>query len=164
MTDAPASPSAAPPQVRRATARDLDVLAPLFDAYRVFYEQPSDPARARRFLQSRLDAADSVLLLAEGAAGEAPALGFCQLYPTWCSIGTAPMFILSDLFVAEPARRGGAARALMAAARTHARAAGAARLELSTAHTNTRAQALYESLGWRRDEVFRVYGLSLEAA
>ena len=36
--------------IRRASAADLDVLVPLFDAYRVFYAQPSDPVRARDFL------------------------------------------------------------------------------------------------------------------
>ena len=39
--------------------------------------------------------------------------------------------------------------------------AGALRLDLSTARTNTRAQALYESLGWQRDDAYLVYNLSL---
>jgi len=37
-------------EVRRAQASDLAVLAPLFDAYRVFYEQRSDVATATRFV------------------------------------------------------------------------------------------------------------------
>jgi ribosomal protein S18 acetylase RimI-like enzyme len=35
------------------------------------------------------------------------------------------------------------------------------RLELSTARSNATAQALYESLGWRRDDVYLGYNLSL---
>jgi ribosomal protein S18 acetylase RimI-like enzyme len=31
------------------------------------------------------------------------------------------------------------------------------RMDLTTAHTNTAAQALYESLGWTQDTVFRAY-------
>ena len=35
-------------------------------------------------------------------------------------------------------------------------------MELTTARTNTTAQAAYESLGWRRDEVFLAYGKHLQ--
>ena len=51
-------------QVRRATVADLEILVPLFDAYRQFYRQPSEPARARRFLLERLERAESVIFLA----------------------------------------------------------------------------------------------------
>lgn len=88
-------------------------------------------------------------------------IGFCQLYPTFCSVRVAPTYVLYDLFVSPGARRSGAGRALMFAAEAHAARTGAARMELSTAKTNTAAQALYESLGWMRDEAFYVYGKSL---
>ena len=39
--------------VRQATVADLHLLVPLFDAYRQFYRQPSDPAGAHRFLLER---------------------------------------------------------------------------------------------------------------
>ena len=44
-----------PPVVRRAEATDADVAlaAPLFDAYRQFYDQPSDPELASEFLAAR---------------------------------------------------------------------------------------------------------------
>lgn len=38
--------------VRQANVADLDLLVPLFDAYRQFYRQPSDPNLARRFCSS----------------------------------------------------------------------------------------------------------------
>jgi ribosomal protein S18 acetylase RimI-like enzyme len=143
--------------VRLAAAADLEELAALFDAYRCFYEQPSDPALARRFIAQRLERGESVVFVAASAANGLA--GFCQLYPTWCSVTAAPIFVLSDLFVAEGARRGGVGRALMLAAQAHALRSGMARLDLTTARTNKRAQALYESLGWRRDEVFLTYNL-----
>lgn len=161
-------------RTRRAGLADLDELAPLFDAYRRFYEQPSDLELARRFLRARLEAGESVIFVAESAevadeeetdaadaveAPQSPArlTGFCQLYPTWCSVAAAKIFVLYDLFVDEGVRREGLARHLMLAAQAFAREAGAVRVDLSTAHTNTRAQALYESLGWKRDEAFRTY-------
>ncbi len=142
------------PTIRRASASDLDGLAALFDAYRRFYEQPADLALARDFLEARLARDESVVFVAEAGAG---LVGFCQLYPTWCSVAAGKTFVLYDLFVADEARRSGAGRALMLAAQAFALEAGAVRIDLSTAHTNSRAQALYESLGWKRDKEFRTY-------
>jgi ribosomal protein S18 acetylase RimI-like enzyme len=147
--------------IRHAAPDDLEALAMLFDAYRRFYEQPADLPRARAFIGARMERGDSTILVAEDAAPGALA-GFCQLYPTWCSVAAAPVLVLYDLFVAETARRAGTGRALMRAAQAHGRAAGVARLDLQTAHANTRAQALYESLGWRLDTVFRNYSYDLQ--
>ena len=144
--------------IRHATPDDLDSLAPLFDAYRRFYEQPGDVALASAFLHARMERGESTILVAEA---DGQLLGFCQLYPSWCSVEAARIFVLHDLFVDAGVRRGGVGRALVLAAQDFGRAAGAVRLDLSTAHSNTRAQALYESLGWQRDDVYRVYNLSL---
>ena len=53
--------------------------------------------------------------------------------------------------------------ALMQAAQAQAQRDGMVRLELSTAKTNAPAQALYESLGWVRDEEFFTYRLDIPA-
>jgi ribosomal protein S18 acetylase RimI-like enzyme len=145
--------------IRQATAADVDLVAPLFDAYRQFYRQPADLPRARRFLTERLVQRQSTVLVAETANGEA--VGFVQLYPCFSSIRAAPVLILSDLFVAPAARGGGVGRLLMETAARVARATGAVGLELATARTNAPAQRLYESLGWKRDDEFYQYALSL---
>ena len=143
-------------QTRFATLHDLEAVAPLFDAYRQFYKQPPDLPRARDFMQERLERKESVVFVAE--TGDGKIVGFCQLYPTFCSVRTAHTYVLYDLFVHPEARGTGAGRALMQAAEEHAAKTGAARMELSTAKTNTVAQGLYESQGWVRDETFLVYG------
>ncbi len=140
------------PDIRPATPADLDVAAALFDAYRQFYAQPADVARARRFLAERLDAGDTTLLLALDADGSG--LGFTHLFPSFTSVGTAPLVILNDLFVAPAARGRGVGQALLVAAEAHARAAGAVRLVLQTATDNDAAQRLYERAGWTRDRSF----------
>jgi ribosomal protein S18 acetylase RimI-like enzyme len=145
--------------IRQASVADVDLVAPLFDAYRQFYRQPADLPRARRFLAERLSQRQSTVLVAEAMDGVA--LGFVQLYQCFSSIRAAPVFILSDLFVAPSARGGGVGRLLMEAAARFARATGAVGLELATARTNAPAQRLYESLGWQRDEMFYQYGLDL---
>jgi ribosomal protein S18 acetylase RimI-like enzyme len=147
-------------KTRRAEVRDLDAVAALFDAYRQFYEMPADPVLARRYLDERFHRNESVILVAEGPIGEL--IGFTQLYPAFCSVAADRTFVLSDLYVIPAARGTGAGRALMEAAEAHARAAGAARLELQTAKTNTIGQSLYESCGWKRDELFYVYAKSLK--
>jgi ribosomal protein S18 acetylase RimI-like enzyme len=144
--------------IRHATLDDLDALAPLFDAYRRFYEQPGDVALASAYLHARMERGESAILVAEG---EGTLLGFCQLYPGWCSVAAARIFVLYDLFVDAGVRRAGVGRALMLAAQAFGSEAGALRLDLGTARTNTRAQALYESLGWQRDDVYLTYSLSL---
>lgn len=145
-------------EVRRAEARDLDALVPLFDAYRQFYGQPSDLPRAWAFLAERFLHRQSTVFLAE-AGGRA--VGFTQLYPSFSSTRTAPLLILNDLYVAPDARRSGAARALLVAAEAFARAEGAAGLTLSTGVENRPAQALYEAMGWVRETRFYDYGLAL---
>ncbi len=142
----------------RADLAHLEILAPLFDAYRVFYRRPADLAGAREYLRRRLSALDSVIFLA--LAGDR-GLGFCQLYPSFGSLSMARIWILYDLYVSPEARRRGIGRALMERARIFGQASGASRLELSTAKDNRPAQALYESLGYVRDEEFYFYELTL---
>jgi ribosomal protein S18 acetylase RimI-like enzyme len=144
--------------IRSADIHDLDRLAPLFDAYRQFYRQPPDLARARAFLAERFAHQESLVLLAE-QGGEA--IGFTQLYPLFSSVRTVRTWLLNDLFVAPAARRSGAGRALLKSAAEQARMLGAASLSLSTALDNAPAQALYESLGWVRDTQFCEYSLTL---
>lgn len=145
-----------PLEVIRAGIGDLDALAPLFDGYRVFYEQRSDLARARAFMEERLRNDDSVIFLARESETRGP-LGFTQLYASFSSVSTARIWILNDLFVAPTARTRGVGRALMDRATAHARESGAIRLELSTAKTNRTAQRLYEAVGYKRDDVFYRY-------
>jgi ribosomal protein S18 acetylase RimI-like enzyme len=145
--------------VREAIPEDLGSVAALFDAYRQFYELPADEPAARTYVRERLTAHDSVILV---AADPAHVLhGFCQLYPSRCSLLGAPIYILYDLYVEPRARGSGAGKALMVAAAERARRDGKARMELQTARTNQAARALYKSLGWQLDETFLTYTLPL---
>lgn len=143
--------------VTRAGLNDLDSLVPLFDAYRLFYEQPADLGLAREFMTERLINLDSVVLL---AWRDEQAVGFTQLYPSFSSTRARRIFILNDLFVAAEARGAGVAAKLLAAAVAFARDEGALRLTLSTARSNMPAQRLYERLGWTVDDVFLTYSIA----
>ncbi|NKJ23513.1 GNAT family N-acetyltransferase [Dyella sp. SG609] len=145
--------------VRQATIHDLDVVAPLFDAYRQFYAQPADPALSRRFLAERFQHAESVILLALNEA-DGEGVGFTQLYPLFSSVRATRRYLLNDLFVTPARRRFGVAAALLHAATAHARAMGVSGMSLSTANDNVAAQRLYESMGWELETGFREYNLT----
>lgn len=147
--------------VRQATIFDVNLIFPLFDAYRQFYRKPSDPETARRFLMERFEHHESVILVA--LAEDGSAVGFTQLYPSFSSASAARIYILNDLFVKPEFRRHGVGAQLLAEAARFSRAAGAVRLTLSTEVTNITAQALYESCGWMRQTDFYVYNLNLGA-
>jgi ribosomal protein S18 acetylase RimI-like enzyme len=145
-------------QIDYADLADLEVLVPLFDAYRMFYRQASDCDGASAYLAERIRLSESVILLARRAD---QSVGFVQLYPGFSSIDMRRQWTLEDLFVVETARQSGVAKALMDAARRHAEQTGAVRLILATARTNRKAQALYESIGYTLDNEYLVYTLDL---
>lgn len=147
-------------RIRPATVGDLPAAARLFDAYRQFYGQPSDPVAAREFLAARLAARQSMVLL---AWRDDAAVGFTQLYPMFSSVRMAPVWILNDLYVDAGARRLGIARRLLDAAAVAARAAGAVRVTLETARENVAARGLYRDAGWE-EESTQWYALDLVPA
>lgn len=143
-------------EVRRAAPEDVPAVAPLFDAYRVFYGKHPDPELASKFLRERLEKTESVVFLAlDGEAGRAT--GFTQLYPLFSSVAARRRWLLNDLFVAPEARVHGVGRALLEAARRFAVETGAGGLELATAPDNFAAQRLYEATGWKRDAFLHYY-------
>jgi len=144
--------------IRRARQDDLDNLAVLFDLYRQFYECPSDPEAAKRWLQHNMEAQRSIIFTADTGS---ELLGLTQLYPALCSVDLVDYYVLYDLYVLENARRQGVARALMNAASLWAREQGAARLDLETARDNAAGQALYRDLGYTLDEIFLKFSLDL---
>ena len=144
--------------IRQATVSDLDALVPLFDGYRQFYRQASEPDRIRKFLLDRFEHNQSVIFI---AVKDGSAIGFTQLYPSFSSGALARIFILNDLFVDPNARHVGAGGALLRAAEEYGRRVGALRLVLSTEVTNLQAQSLYERLGWKRNADFYTYQITL---
>jgi ribosomal protein S18 acetylase RimI-like enzyme len=141
--------------IRKATVEDLPALAELFDLYRQFYGQPSNQSLALRYLSDRFTRNESLILVADSLPNGL--IGFCQLYPTFCSVEAAPIYSLYDLYVLPGARKLGAGRLLLIEAERQAKRDGMARLDLTTAKTNVAAQSLYESERWIRDEVFFAY-------
>jgi len=144
----------------QASLGDLQDVAELFNQYRVFYGQESNPAGAEAFLFQLMEHRESVVLLAREENGRQP-VGFVQLYPTYSSISMQRSWVLNDLFVLEKWRKQGIGRKLLDAAADMARLTRAKGLALETAPDNHSAQKLYESLGYVRDTEFFHYYLTL---
>ena len=153
-----------PIDIIRAGKAELDQAAKLFDLYRQFYRQKPNPTLARKYLDDRLSTDSSVIYIAfigNKKNGNKNAVGFTQLYASYCSVAAKPILILYDLYVDSAARHNGVAKALMNQALQLAIETGASRIDLETAIDNTNAQALYESLGYERDNEFYKYSLEV---
>ena len=143
-------------EIITATLDQLDDLAPLFDAYRVFYGQASDMGRAQTFLRERMHLQESVVFL---AYAHSRPVGFTQLYPSFSSVSTQRLWVLNDLYVVPEMRGQRVGERLIERAARFATEFGAKGLSLSTAITNTSGQKLYERVGFKRDEEFYHYFL-----
>lgn len=140
------------------TLNELDQVSQLFNQYRMFYGQASNLEGAKEFIKERIENNESVIFLA--VENDSPA-GFVQLYPIFTSVGMNRKWLLNDLFVAEDYRRHGVGKALMNKAKDLAVETRAAGILLETTKDNVKAQALYESLGYEKEDAVYFYNLSI---
>jgi ribosomal protein S18 acetylase RimI-like enzyme len=142
-----------------ATIEHTSEVARLFDLYRQFYECEPDLKLATDFIAARIANDESRIFVAMD--GE-KALGFVQLYPSFCSVEAFKIQILYDLYVDADVRAGGVGEELMNRASEFARESGAKRVDLLTGHSNKIGQHLYEKLGYEiANEEFHAYSLYL---
>jgi GNAT superfamily N-acetyltransferase len=143
--------------IKKATVEDAAIVAKMFDAYRMFYQQPADLPAAAEFITERLKLNQSAILI--GYIGD-NAIGFAQLYPIFSSISMQRTWLLNDLYIDPFARGKGVASALLDSAKDFGRSTKSKWLMLQTGVTNAAAQALYEKNGWQKEtDIF--YSISL---
>lgn len=138
-------------EIKKALTEDIAKVAFLFDAYRVFYKQPSDLQKAFDFLEQRMTKDESVIFL---AVLKNEAVGFVQMYPVFSSVSLKRAWLLNDLFVAENARNQGVGEALLQEAKQYGKETNAAFIILQTADDNYKAQSVYEKNGWIKTQDF----------
>jgi GNAT superfamily N-acetyltransferase len=146
--------------IREATAADLEALLPLLRAYCDFYESnPSDDGLLR-MARSSIAAPEDEAFLLVSTDDSGTVVGFAHNQWKWSSLRGERIVFLDDLFVAESARGGGHADALIEATAEVARRHRAPAVEWLTAPDNHRAQAVYNRLGGRA-EPFLEYELEV---
>ena len=134
--------------IRQATTDDIEEIAKLFDAYRVFFEQGSDLSLAQEFLGDRLNNSESVIFCAY--TSDERCVGFAQLYPSFSSVSAKRIWILNDLFVLESVRGMGIGTKLLSEIEAFGEESQAKGVLIETTVSNTGAQKLYESKGYQK--------------
>ena len=146
-------------KIETAEHRHVAEVSRLFDLYRQFYECDADLQLATDFISARIQNEESKIFVAMDGA---TALGFVQLYPSFCSVEAIKIQILYDLYVDAEARNLGVGEQLMKRASEFAKESGASRVDLLTSHSNVIGQHLYEKLGYRiANQDFHAYSLYL---
>ena len=138
-------------EIKKATTEDVTRVVLLFDEYRKFYKQASDMEAAADFLQERLAKNESVIF---SAFVNETAVGFCQLFPIFSSVGLKRAWLLNDLYVNETARGQGVAAALLQKAKEWGIKTNSGWLLLQTGADNYTAQSVYEKNGWKKIDDF----------
>ena len=142
-------------KIRKASIDDIQELATLFDAYRVFYEKTSDVEQAIIFLSERIQKNESVIFVAENE--EKQLTGFVQLYPLFSSTRMKRYWLLNDLFVAPEQRSKGISVALIDAAKELCQTTGSCGMMLETAKSNVIGNNLYPKTGFVLDSAHHYY-------
>jgi len=140
-----------PVTIREACREDIDELAPLFAAFRVFYKQDFELEKSSVFLKERFRLKDSVIFIAviNGEIG-----GFVQLFPTFTTIGLSPIWILNDLFVSPKFRNRQIAQKLIDKVLLYSKMSCRTKVRLSAAFDNHTAQRLYEKTGFTKTNFY----------
>jgi GNAT superfamily N-acetyltransferase len=134
--------------------KECPEIVAMFDHYRVFYKQSSDPEGGAKFLSERLEKHESVLLIAF-LSGKAA--GFTQLFHSFSSVSMKPLMILNDLYTTPEMRGNGIGSALLQAAENIAKSLQCKGMILETA-VNNPARKLYTKSGWTEDADFVHFG------
>lgn len=145
-------------KIIKADIKHLNHLIPLFDDYRIFYEQPSNKDSAKLFLTERLKNQDSIIYL---AFINNLAVGFTQLYHSFSSVSMQEIYILNDLYVNAQYRGQGIGEALINEAKTLCVFKKYKGLALQTGITNP-AQYLYERLDFKKDTDLQYFWMNNE--
>lgn len=140
--------------IKEATIKEIDVMAKLFDDYRIFYKKESDIVGAKQFIAERITNKESVIFIAEY---EGIASGYIQLYPIFSSTRMKKYWLLNDLFVSSDYRNKGIAKLLLEKGKAFAIETDSAGYYLETATDNHAANALYKSVGLELDETHNYY-------
>ena len=140
--------------VRNAVESDVEKLAVLFDAYRVFYEKESNLTEAKKFLFDRIVNKESWIIV---AMEEGDLVGFVQLYPLFSSTRMKKLWLLNDLFVVENFRGKGISKQLIEKCKDVCDDTGACGLMLETAKTNKTGNSLYVKTGFILDADHNYY-------
>lgn len=127
------------------TRGEIEVLAEMFDQYRVHYGEAPDATRSACWLDENLSTGRLRAFVAED---DGMLVGFAIAMELPASLRLSHFWQIRDLFVLPTHRRLGVARTLLASVREAAIASGAVRLVVQTEEDNDPALRLYTDSGY----------------
>ena len=137
-------------EIKHIEVNEANLVVGLFNQYRIFYGKFSDLGMAKAFIDARLENNESIIFV---ALDENRPVGFTQLYPKYSSARLTKNWILNDLFVVSDYRKQGIGEKLIKTAMNFAKIQGSTFVQLETAVDNFTAQSLYETIGFKKQEL-----------
>lgn len=147
--------------IKKCSIKELDDLVPLFDDYRQHFKQASQPEAVKVYLQQRLEADETIIYLAHTGS---ELHGFVLLYPSFSSIGLAPIWILNDFYLKSGNQKRLMAKRLLDRVTQDCQDAGAVRVEVTTRKENSKLHKLYKDYGFQKDYKYDYYFLPIAKA
>ncbi|WP_314723188.1 GNAT family N-acetyltransferase [Haemophilus pittmaniae] len=113
-------------KIFKAEQWNIDLLSPLFEAYRLANGMTENPQRVYTFLSNRIRFNESMFFIALDDRQQA--VGFVQLYPRLSSLQLQRYWQLTDIFVSASSNQAEITAALIAKAKEFVRYTQATRL------------------------------------
>ena len=143
-------------KIFKAEQWNIEVLAPLFEAYRLANGMSENPDRTLTFLTNRIRFNESMFFVAVNE--NAQAIGFVQLYPRLSSLQLQRYWQITDIFVLEHAQQTEIYAALISKAKDFVHFTQSNRLVAELAQNQ---YSMLESEGFKLNPKERLFELSL---
>lgn len=142
--------------IRKIGQNEYELVADMFDKYRIFYKQASDIELAKQYLKDRLANNEAHIFLAFDSE-TTELLGFTLLYARFSSVSAIKNWHIGDLYVEPMQRKRGIGHKLLQTAIDFANEHQAKFVSLNTAKDNFTAQKVYEDFGFAKREYLPDY-------
>src|SRR5882672_7739963 len=150
-------------QIRFATRADAPAFIGLVQALADFEKLTGpDEAARERLVEDAFGAAPRYEVLVAEVDGQVSS--YAIFFPTYSTFRARPTLFLEDLFVHPRARRRGVATAMLARLRALAEERGCGRFEWMVLDWNVEAQKLYDGVGAKMLDDWRLYRKDLPDA
>ena len=143
-------------KIFKAEQWNIEVLAPLFEAYRLANGMSENPDRTLTFLTNRIRFNESMFFVAVNKNSQA--IGFVQLYPRLSSLQLQRYWQLTDIFVKEDKHQTDIYAALISKAKEFVRYTQSNRLVAELSQTQ---QNILEREGFKLNTKKSLFELTL---
>lgn len=142
--------------IRKINKAEYELVADMFNKYRIFYNQPSNIELAKEYLKERPDNNEAHIFVAYDSI-TFEFLGFTLLYARFSSVSAIKNWHIGDLYVEPNQRKRGIGQKLLQTAVDFAIEQKAKFVSLNTAKDNFTAQKVYDDFGFDKREYLPDY-------